>query len=123
MAQAIISMFGPIWSYIIIFILTGIFTSIVVEAINLSFFNIGLNAHPWWIVFIVSLILDGLIIWVFNSLFDNIQEIALMVFVNFFFPILFYSMAGSFTVDLIFKKFKQKAMAVYDEKSSGTIGQ
>ena len=121
MAQTLIEVFGPVWIYVVVFILTGIFTSIGVEAINLSLLKSGKNVHPWWLVVLISLIFDLLLIYVFDSLFDNLQEIILMIVVNLFFPILFYNMAGPFTVDLIFKKFRQKAHTVYQLKSDGKL--
>ena len=95
MAQVLIDLIGTPWIYIVIFFFTGVLTSIAVEAINLSILKAGKNIHPWWIVFATSLIADIALVYLFRILFADWGEIAVMIFADFFFPILFYYYAGT----------------------------
>ena len=117
MAESLINLFGTPWIYLFLFFITGVLVSVFVEAINLILLKAGIDVHPWWLVAIVSIPADVLMISVFSVLMVNLSEIILVFVVNFFFPILFYYLAGTFTVDLIFKKFRQKAESSFTDKT------
>lgn len=107
MEQWIITHLGA-WAYVLIIFLTGVFTSFGTEATNLTLEAKGKNIHPWWLVLVWSLFWAIILTLLLPSLYDRFIERFVQVTANFIVAIPFYRFAGRFTVDIVFRGYRNK---------------
>lgn len=114
MEQWIVAKLGA-WSYLLVPIITGIITSFGTESVNLTLEYFGKKIHPKWIVVLISAIIAALLTKVLSSLYDGFWEYALAFIANIFVAIPFYAVAGKFTVDAVFGKYRTLVKSKIDE--------